>query len=173
MGFDSVNFVPVLKMLSRVKSVRELPSKILLVDGHCAGVRARCSVLEEVGHEATGVCSPAEALQLLEHTTFDVIITEYKLTGTTGPEFILKLREVAEGTPVILLSGFVDVLGLDERCTGADVVIIKNSLETSHLTHAVTRLLRRKPVVRKALKKPAASDMKVMRAAAQKNGTHE
>lgn len=173
MGFGSVTFMPVAIMPSRVKSLRALPAKVLLVDGHRAGVRARCSVIEELGHEATGVHSPEEALLLLETQTFDVIITEYKLSGTTGPEFILKLREVAAGTPVILLSGFVDVLGLNERGTGADVVLMKSALETSHLTHAVTRLLRKKPAVRRPGKKPVASDTETLRKTPRKNGTHE
>ena len=112
-------------------------------------------VLEEQGHRATGVPSPDEALLLLETESFDVIVTEYRLSGMTGPEFISKLRLVAEGTPIILLSGFVDVLGLSEHTTGADVVLMKSASETSHLTHAVSRLLRMKPIVRPARKKPA------------------
>jgi CheY-like chemotaxis protein len=159
-------------MPSQAKSIRALPAKILLVDGHRAGVRARCMVLEEQGHLATGVLSPDEALLLLQTETFDVIVTEYKLSGTTGPEFILKLREVAQGTPVILLSGYVDVLGLNERSTGADVVLMKSASETSHLTHAVSRLLRMKPAVRRPRKKPVASDTEPLRKAPRRTGTN-
>ena len=160
-------------MQSRLKSVRAVQAKVLLVDDHRAGVRARCAVLREQGHQATGVPSPDEALLLLQTETFDVIITEYKLSGTTGPEFILKLREVAKGTPVILLSGFVDALGLDENGTGADVVVMKSALETSHLTYAVNRLLRKKPTVRRPRKKPVVSDTELQLKAPLRNGTHE
>jgi CheY-like chemotaxis protein len=130
-------------------------------------------VLQEQGHHATGVPSPDEALLLLQTETFDVIVTEYKLPGTTGPEFILKLREVAQGTPVILLSGYVDALGLNERSTGADVVLMKSALETTHLTHAVSRLLRMKPAVRRSRKRPVASDVESLRKAPRLTGTHE
>ena len=130
-------------------------------------------VLEEQGHLATGVPSPDEALLLLQTETFDVIVTEHKLPGTTGPEFILKLRDVARGTPVILLSGYVDVLGLNERNTGADVVLMKSASETSHLTHAVSRLLRIKPVAKRPRKKPVASDTEHLRNAPRRTGTHE
>jgi CheY-like chemotaxis protein len=123
-------------------------------------------VLEEQGHRATGVPSPDEALQLLKTESFDVIITEYKLSGTTGPEFISKLRTVAAGTPIILLSGYVDSLGLNEQSTGADVVLMKNALETSHLTHTVSRMLRMKPVVRRA-----TSDTEPLRQAPRRTGT--
>ena len=129
-------------------------------------------VLEEQGHRATGVSSPDEALLLLKTESFDVIITEYKLSGTTGPEFISKLRIVAEGTPVILLSGYVDALGLNENSTGADVVLMKNALETGHLTHTVSRLLRMKPVVKRVRKKPVASDTEPLRKDTRRTGTN-
>jgi CheY-like chemotaxis protein len=130
-------------------------------------------VLEEQGHHATGVLSPDEALHLLQTETFDVIVTEYKLPGTTGPEFIRKLKEVAQGTPVILLSGYVDALGLNERSTGADVVVMKSASETSHLTHAVSRLLRMKPAVRRSRKRPIASEVESLRKVPLWTGTHE
>ncbi len=130
-------------------------------------------VLEEQGHRATGVPSPDEALLLLETEPFDVIVTEYKLSGMSGPEFISKLRLVADGTPIVLLSGLVDSLGLNERSTGADVVLMKNSLETSHLIQTVSRLLRMKPVVKRVRKKPVASDLEPLRKAPRRTGTNE
>jgi len=132
-------------------------------------------VLEEQGHRATSVLSPDEALLLLQTESFDVIVTEYKLSGTTGPEFILRLREVAKGIPVILLSGYVDVLGLNEQSTGADVVLMKSASETSHLTYAVSHLLQRKPTARRPVpkKKPVASAAEPLRLAPVKTGTHQ
>jgi CheY-like chemotaxis protein len=113
-------------------------------------------VLEEEGHIATGVSSPDEALQLLASEKFGVIVTEFKLTGTTGPEFITRLRQVAPGTPVILLSGYVDALGLSERSTGADAVLMKSASEPNLLTHTVSRLLRMKSAVARVKKAPAS-----------------
>ncbi|MGO9242570.1 MAG: response regulator [Bryobacteraceae bacterium] len=143
---------------------------MLLVDGHRAGLRARCMVLEEEGHVATGVSSPDEALQLLTEEKFGVIVTEFKLIGTTGPEFIAKLRQVAPGTPVLLLSGYVDALGLSERSTGADAVLMKSASEPNQLTYTVSRLLRMKPAAARA-KKPAASDHTAPRRVIRPTGT--
>ena len=53
------------------------------------------------------------------------------------------IRTVSPDTPVILLSAFAEVLGLDEKTTGADAVISKNANEVTHLLRCVTRLLRR------------------------------
>jgi FixJ family two-component response regulator len=70
-----------------------------------------------------------------------------------GLELIVGLRKSAPDVPVILISGFVDSLGLSEENTGADVVIQKSANEVSHMVRSVARLLRRKPV-----KKPAGSE---------------
>ena len=65
-----------------------------------------------------------------------------------GLDVIRKIRETKPDTPIILISGMVDALGLNEGNTGADAVIPKSSTEISHLLRAVQRLLRtpRKPV---------------------------
>jgi two-component system nitrogen regulation response regulator GlnG len=127
-------------------------------------------VLAEEGHDPTGVSSPEEALQLLAAEKFGVIVTEYKLTGITAADFIARLREVAPGTPVILLSGYVDALGLSERSTGADAVLMKSASEPNQLTHTVSRMLRMKPAVARA-RKPAASDRAVPRKIIRPTGT--
>jgi hypothetical protein len=66
-------------------------------------------------------------------------------------ELIERVRKQAPLVPVILLSGFVDALGLDEKSTGADIVIQKSANEIVHLLRSVKRLLNRKPP-----RKPAA-----------------
>jgi len=127
-------------------------------------------VLTEEGHTATGVSSPDEALQLLATEKFGVIVTEFKLAGITAADFIARLREVAPGTPVILLSGYVDALGLTERSTGADAVLMKSASEPNQLTHTVNRMLRMKPVVARA-RKSAASERTASRTIIRPTGT--
>ena len=44
---------------------------------------------------------------------------------------------------IILLSGFVEPLGLTEQNTGADAVITKSANEPAHLVRSVKRLVNR------------------------------
>jgi len=69
-----------------------------------------------------------------------------------GLELIVRLRKQQSDILIILVSGFVDTLGLNEATTGADAVIQKSANEVTHLVRAVNRLLRKKPA-----KKVAAS----------------
>ena len=94
-----------------------------------------------------------DALEQFGEGKFDLVVTDYKMPRMDGLELIVGLRKISPELPVILISGFVDSLGLNEESTGADVVIQKSANEVSHLVRAVARLLRKKPV-----KKPAGSE---------------
>jgi hypothetical protein len=56
----------------------------------------------------------------------------------------VSLRERNPAVPIILISGFAEVLGLDAANTGADLVIQKNCYEISTLTRGVKGLLARR-----------------------------
>ena len=130
--------------------------KILIVDDNSMGLLARRGVLEELGHVVVTSGSPQEALELCGKQRFDVVVTDFKMPKMNGAEFITRLRKQHPSIAVILVSGFVDTLGLSEANTGADVVIQKSASEVSHLVRSVGRLLRKQ----RPTKKPAASQAK-------------
>ena len=128
-------------------------ARILLVDGNANGLAARKSVLQELGHRITTASCGSDALSQFAEHPFDLVVTDYKMHRIDGVELISRLRKQVPDLPVVLISGFVDTLGLNEDSTGADAVIQKSAHEVSHLVRAVNRLLGRKP----AAKKPAAT----------------
>jgi CheY-like chemotaxis protein len=127
------------------KSQRPTPARILLVDDNVNGLSARKCVLDELGHKTTTAASGAEALAIFDIHKFDLVVTDYKMARMNGIELIAELRVQSPDLPIILISGFVDALGLSENNTGADVVIQKSANEVSHLVRSVGRLLRRTP----------------------------
>ena len=139
--------------MSLRKSSHAPHTRILLVDDNPHGLAARKTVLEELGHHTVLASSGVEALELLATQKFALVVTDYKMPRMDGLELISRLRKQWPNMPVILISGFVDALGLSEQNTSADVVIQKSSNEVAHLVRAVTRLLTRKPA-----RKPAAGE---------------
>jgi len=131
-------------MSLRSSPTTTLHARILLVDDNLSGLAARKAVLDELGHKTRCVSSAAEALELLAAQKFDLVVTDYKMPKMDGLELIRRIRKQEIQVPVVLLSGFVDALGLNEDTTGADAVIQKSSNEVSHLIRTVARLLRRK-----------------------------
>src|SRR5690348_11879244 len=96
---------------------------ILLVDDNRQGLIARKSLLQELGCSVSTALNPDEALELFSNRKFDVVVTDYKMPRMDGIELIRQIRALNGGTRIILLSGFVEPLGLTEETTGADVVI--------------------------------------------------
>ncbi|HNY40733.1 MAG TPA: response regulator [Bryobacteraceae bacterium] len=153
--------------LRRTANPKPAP-RILLVDDNRSGLAARRSVLEELGYSTTGVACPKQAVELFAasaHTgeEFGLVITDYKMPEQSGVDLIWQIRLIEASVPIILLSGFVDALGLTESNTGADVVIMKSANEVAHLVRAVNRHL--SGAVRRKGPKPAAPAPKGRRAA--------
>jgi CheY-like chemotaxis protein len=122
------------------------PAVILMVDDNEHGLIARKNVLMQEGFVSVTATSAEAGLDLLHTHHFDLVVTDYKMGGMDGIAFIAHLRQRSPGTPVILLSGFVNPLGLDERSTGADAVLSKSANEADTLVRTVHRLLTRRPV---------------------------
>jgi CheY-like chemotaxis protein len=122
------------------------------VDDNENGLKARRAVLAELGYQLTCTNDPAEALEIVRTERFDLVVTDYRMPGMDGTGVIQGVKAIHPDTPVILLSGFVDALGMTEENTGADAVIQKSNSEVQHLVRAVGRLLKKK--------KPAASIVK-------------
>jgi CheY-like chemotaxis protein len=134
-------------------------ARILLVDDNGDGLSARKSVLEEIGYQIVTATSGAAALEKFAASHCDLVVTDYKMPMMDGKQLIRHLREQAPDLAIIMISGYSDTLGMDEKTTGADVVIQKSSNEVAHLVRSVSRLLKkRKPAkTQMAAKKPPAS----------------
>ncbi len=136
-------------MVSNAKLSTQPLGRVLLVDDNKGGLMARKAVLEEIGYLTDCALSGKEALSLFGEHLFDLVVTDYRMPDMDGAELIAQLRQRRTEIPVVLISGFVDALGLDERNTGANMVIMKSANEVAHLVRAVTRLLKspRKPPI--------------------------
>ncbi|MCS7314478.1 MAG: response regulator [Bryobacterales bacterium] len=120
-----------------------VPAQILLVDDNELGLAARKALLEEQGYAVTIASSGEAALELFRSQAFDLVITDFRMPGMNGIELIRQLRCQKRDVPIILLSGFVQPLGLNEQVTGADVVLAKSASEVAQLLRTVAKLLRR------------------------------
>lgn len=99
-----------------VSSLRaSTPALILLVDDNRDGVMARRSVLEELGYRVVTAGCGSDALQSVEESAFDLVITDYRMSPIDGLELIAKLRKKDFHSPIILLTGFAETLDCARR----------------------------------------------------------
>ena len=65
--------------------------------------------LERAGHQATGVRSVPEALQVLARGQVDLIISDYRMPGITGLDFLSHLQREEYDIPLIMLTGHASI----------------------------------------------------------------
>jgi CheY-like chemotaxis protein len=119
---------------------KERPS-ILLVDDNPHGLIARKAVLQELGYRIETAACGGEALDIIARQKIHLVVTDYKMPEMNGIQLIARIRQTEPLMPIILLSGFVEPLGLTEPSTGADIVLPKSSGEAGFLIRSVNRLL--------------------------------
>ena len=116
---------------------------ILLVDDNSDGLLVRRCLLEEIGYCVQTAVNGEEGLKRFQAAKFDVVVTDYRMPRMNGVELIQRIRLLDPNARIILLSGFVEPLGLTEQNTGADVVIAKSANEPARLVRTVKRLVNR------------------------------
>ena len=102
---------------------------ILLVEDSSVMRRLELVSLSSIGrHQVTQAADAQEALQLLDQSTFDVLITDYYMPGIDGIEFVKRVREDGRTArlPIIMVTSEADpFVEREARDAGVDEVLLK------------------------------------------------
>ena len=79
---------------------------ILYVDDEPAVGLILEDTLRRAGHEAVGARNVPEALQVLARGEIDLIISDYRMPGLTGLEFLALIQREGYEIPLIMLTGY-------------------------------------------------------------------
>ena len=118
-------------------------ARILLVDDNAHGLKARRMILMDHGYEVETAASGEAAWESFQKNHFDIVVTDYRMGGMNGVELIRRIRASDNPARTVLLSGFIDCLGLNEQSTGADELISKTNKEVSDLLRTIKKLAAR------------------------------
>ena len=80
---------------------------ILLAEDETAFRELLVSVLSAAGHTVHAAADGRGALRLLKQHRVDLIVSDLCMPGTDGMEFLMALRAMRSGVPVIAMSGGV------------------------------------------------------------------
>ena len=84
------------------------------------------------------VASAKEAIFVLEHQTFDIILLDLTLPDSTGVESFLALKKYTHKMPVVILSGLSDMsVALDAITMGAQDYLIKGDFDEKLLAKTI------------------------------------
>ena len=80
--------------------------RILLADDEENFLMATKEILQDHGYQCDCAADAATAAKMLESTEYDLLISDIKMPGNDELEFIETLPQLAEGMPVILVTGY-------------------------------------------------------------------
>jgi len=80
--------------------------RVLLVDDEKSIRMTLGDALHDAGHHVFTAETGTEALKMLATAKFDCVITDMRLPGASGMEILARVKEVAESTHVIVITGY-------------------------------------------------------------------
>jgi len=82
---------------------------ILCVDDEETPRTLRKLILQKQGYQVVTAASGAEALELLNRTKIDLVLSDQMMPGMTGTELTKSVKAMRPAMPVILISGVNEV----------------------------------------------------------------
>ena len=125
--------------------MKQTPPRILLIDDNKHGLWAHRTLLEQQGYEVAIASCGQDGLAQFAKQSYDVVVTDYRMPDLNGSEVIAQIRSLNKEVPIVMLSGYVEKIGLTEEQIGADIVLAKGPDEDRDLMRAVRRLVKKKP----------------------------
>lgn len=100
--------------------------KVLVVDDERPMVRTFCDILRAKGHEAVSVHGGVEAVARAVEGDLDCVLMDIRMPGMDGLQALARIRKVAPGLPVVLMSASLDEQQLHQaRRQGVQAVLSK------------------------------------------------
>jgi DNA-binding NtrC family response regulator len=116
--------------------------RVLVVDDNARARQSMAHVLRHVGHAVQACSSASEALQLVDHAEFDVIITDLQMPGMDGLQFIRKLAEQQNEAQIVMVTAFASVGSAVEAMRYGAFDYIEKPFDVEQLEALVGRALR-------------------------------
>jgi PAS domain S-box-containing protein len=122
--------------------VRGTESILVVEDENSVRVFVR-AILKRAGYDVVDAPSPADALREAETRSFDLLLTDVVMAGSTGPELFRQLVPSRPHLRVLYMSGYAKDTLLDTRRLGANSGFIPKPFTAGSLTRKVREILDR------------------------------
>lgn len=125
-----------------------IPGIFLVVDDEKTQRETLRTVLESWGHQVQEATSGREALELLEGSPIDVILTDLRMPGMTGLELLAGAKSARPDIDVIVMTAYGSVEGAVKAMKIGAVDFITKPMDLDQLEIVLRRTLDRKRLVR-------------------------
>ena len=115
--------------------------RILVVDDHARARQSMADILMAAGHDATPCVSAIEALNRLEHESYDVVISDLMMPGMDGIEFVRALRQRDNHVQVAMVTAHGSVTTAVDAMRYGAFDFLEKPLRAEQLEAVVDRAL--------------------------------
>ena len=117
------------------------PLDVLVVDDEPAVRDVLTAFLATDGHRATTATNGREGLERFREGAYDVVVTDCAMPELFGDKLAVAIKELSPETPVILITGFGDLMRqAQESPNGVDVIVSK-PFRLSHFRETLASVL--------------------------------
>ena len=116
--------------------------RVLIVDDHPQARQSMADVLRHAGHRVDCCSSAAEALQVVQREAFDCIITDLKMPGMSGVEFIIQLEHRRYRSQVVMVTAHASVATAVEAMRHGAFDYIEKPFDVDQLEQLVAQAIR-------------------------------
>ena len=117
------------------------PLRILVVDDQPILCQLLCDQLQSDLHTVETAQSGSIALEKFRAAHFDLVITDHVMSGMTGEQLALRMKEIHPETPVILLTGYPGEANAGKKCGGIIDLVLQKPLSRAALRHAMAEVM--------------------------------
>ena len=116
-------------------------ARVLVVDDEQAQRSMLARVLRNAGYEVEAAGSGDAALEIVQSTPVDIVVTDIRMPGMNGRELLASLKELDAELPVIIMTAYADLQDAVELVThhGASYYIEKPIEDLSVLKREIDR----------------------------------
>ena len=116
------------------------PVRVLLVDDDDAVRRSTRQLLESLGYVVDDAHSASTALAALSSGSgVDLVVSDVRMPGTTGPELLRRLRVLVPGLPAVFVTGYThDLAGAEDL---RDVPVLTKPYDVDQLVEVLATLV--------------------------------
>jgi len=120
-------------------SDRRSPGKVrvLAVDDQTVILDLISAMCQSLDYEVMTAQSGAEGLKLAEQHSFDIVLADLAMPGASGLEVARRLKEIAPGVPVILVTGWEVTIQPEQLRAAGIVSVLHKPFRIEQLTEIV------------------------------------
>ena len=117
--------------------------RLLVVDDHQQARESIAFALRQSGYAVECTSSAVEGLERLDRAAFDVVVSDLKMPGMTGLEFLAELRRRRSTVQVIMVTAYATVATAVEAMRHGAFDFLEKPFNVEELEDLVGRALRR------------------------------